>query len=66
MGWTIRVQFLVGATKGFSLFPTTFRPVLGPTHPPIQWALEALSLKVKQLGHEADHSPLSSAKVKNA
>jgi hypothetical protein len=27
--------------------------------------LGALSLGVKWLGHEADHSPLSSAKVKN-
>jgi len=26
----------------------------------------ALSLGVKQLGHEADHSPPSSAEVKNA
>jgi hypothetical protein len=32
--------------------------------PSIQWAPGALSLAVRQLGHEADHSP-SSAKVKN-
>jgi hypothetical protein len=30
---------------------------------PILWVIGALSLGVKQLGHEADHSPPSSAKV---
>jgi hypothetical protein len=42
------------------------RPALGPTQPPIQWAPEDLSSDVKRPGHEADHSPLSSAEVKNA
>jgi hypothetical protein len=37
---------------------------LGPTQPPIQWVPGALSLGVKQPGHEADHSSPSSAKVK--
>jgi hypothetical protein len=37
---------------------------LGPTQPPIQWVLEALSLGVKRPGREADHSPPSSAEVK--
>jgi hypothetical protein len=32
--------------------------------PPIQWVPEALSLGVKQPGREADHSPPSSADVK--
>jgi len=36
------------------------------TQPSVQWVLEALTLQVKQLGHEADHSPMSSAVVKNA
>jgi hypothetical protein len=36
-----------------------------PTHP-LQWVLEALSLGIKWLGHEADHLHASSAKVKNA
>jgi hypothetical protein len=31
---------------------------------PVQWVLEALSLGVKQPDHEADHSPPSSAKVR--
>jgi hypothetical protein len=39
---------------------------MGPTQPPIQWVPEALSLGVKRLGREADHSPPSSAEVKNA
>jgi len=40
------------------------RLALRPTQPPIQWVLGALSLGVKQSGLEADHSPPSSAKVK--
>jgi hypothetical protein len=40
------------------------RPALGSTQPPIQWVPEALSLGVKQLGREADHSPPASAEVK--
>jgi hypothetical protein len=39
---------------------------LGPTQPPIQWVLGALSLGVKRPGREADHSPPSSAEDKNA
>jgi hypothetical protein len=37
---------------------------LGPTQPPIQWVPGALSLGIKRPGREADHSPPSSAKVK--
>jgi len=37
----------------------------GPTRPPIQWVLGVLSLGVKRPGREADHSPPSSAEVKN-
>jgi hypothetical protein len=40
------------------------RLALGPTQPPIQWVPETLSLGVKWSGHEAEHSPPSSAKVK--
>jgi hypothetical protein len=39
---------------------------LGPTQPPIHWVPGAVSLGVKRSGREADHSPPSSAKVKNA
>jgi hypothetical protein len=38
---------------------------MGPTQPPIQQVPGALSLGLKRLGHEADHSPQSSAEVKN-
>jgi hypothetical protein len=34
------------------------------TQPPIQWEPEALSLGVKRPGRETDHSPPSSAEVK--
>jgi hypothetical protein len=37
---------------------------LGPTQPPIHWVPGALSLGVKRPGREADHSPPSSAEVK--
>jgi len=37
---------------------------LGPTQPPIQWAKRALSLGVKRKEREANHSPPSSAEVK--
>jgi hypothetical protein len=40
--------------------------VLGLTQPRIQWVPGALSLQVKRPGREADHSPPSSAEVKNA
>jgi hypothetical protein len=40
------------------------RTALGLTQPPIHWVPEALSLEVKRPGSEADHSPPSSAEVK--
>jgi hypothetical protein len=39
-------------------------PALGHTQPPIQWVPGAISLRMKRSGREADHSPPSSAKVK--
>jgi hypothetical protein len=51
---------------GIFLFITMSRPALRPIQPPIQWISGALSLGVKWLGYEADHSPPSSAEVKNA
>jgi hypothetical protein len=49
------------------LFTTASRTALGPTQPPIQWVPGAISLGggVKRLGRETDHSPPSSAEVKN-
>jgi hypothetical protein len=40
------------------------RLALGPTQPPIQWAPGALTLGVKPRGREDNHSPPSSAQVK--
>jgi hypothetical protein len=57
-----RVQFPAGA--GDFLFITASRTALGPTQPPIQWVPRALSLGVKRPGREIDHSPPSSAEVK--
>jgi hypothetical protein len=59
-----RVRFPAGA--GNFLLTTVSRTALGPTQPPIQWVTGALSLGVKRLGREADHSPPSCAEVKNA
>jgi hypothetical protein len=51
---------------GIFFFTTASRTSLGPTQPPIQWVPGDLSLGVKRLGREADRSPQSSAKVKDA
>jgi hypothetical protein len=37
-----------------------------PDQPPTQWVLWAVPPRVKQLGHEVDHSPPVNAKVKNS
>jgi hypothetical protein len=61
MGWTIRVLgFDSWWRLEIFLFITTSRTALGPT----QCVTGAISLEVKQPGREADHSPPSSAKVK--
>jgi hypothetical protein len=46
-------------------FSTASRLNLGLTQTPIQQVLASLFHGVKQQGHEADHSPPSSAEVKN-
>jgi hypothetical protein len=63
MGWMIEVQFLVGV--GNFLFLMVSRLVLWPTQPHIQWVPTALFQWVKQLECETDHSPPTSANVKN-
>jgi hypothetical protein len=50
--------------KVYLLFKSSI-PNLGHTQPSIQWAKEALSPGVKRPKREADHSPPSSAEVKN-
>jgi hypothetical protein len=54
MGWTVGLNSW--QKLGIFLFAMS-RTALGPTQPPIQWVPGALSLGVKQPGHEADHSP---------
>jgi hypothetical protein len=51
---------------GFFVLITASRPALSPTQPPIPGVLGPLSLGVKRPWREADHSPPSSAEVKNA
>lgn len=41
------------------------RPNCGPTEPLFLWVLEILSLGVKWMRHESDHSPKSNAELKN-
>jgi hypothetical protein len=66
MGWMIGVLgFDSRRGLGIFLFTTASRTALGLAQPPIQWVTEALSLGVKRPGREADHSPPSSAEVKN-
>jgi hypothetical protein len=45
--------------RRFSPLQLTFRPILGPTQPHIQWVPG-----IKRLGPEADHSPPCSAEVR--
>jgi hypothetical protein len=44
---------------------TSSRPVLEPIHLSIQWVPVVLSLGVKRRRRDADHSPPSSADIKN-
>jgi hypothetical protein len=57
----------VGVWRGGKIFlhSMSSRLALGPTQPPIEWVLRTLSPGVKRLGREADHSPPTSAEVKN-
>jgi hypothetical protein len=64
-GWTIGVLgFDSRRVLGIFLFTTASRTALGPTQPPIQWLTGSFSLGVKRPRREADHSPTSSAEVK--
>jgi hypothetical protein len=64
-GWTIGILgFNSRRGLGIFLFTTASRTILGPTQPPIQWLPGALSLGVNRPVREADHSPPSSAEVK--
>jgi hypothetical protein len=54
------------AGAGDFFFTTVSRTTLGPTQSPIQWVPGALSLGVKRPGREADYSPPSIVKIKDA
>jgi hypothetical protein len=68
MGWMTRIQFLAGAGKGF-FSPCHHTQTNSEAHTasyPMGIGGWALSCREKWLGCENDHSPPSSAKVKNA
>jgi hypothetical protein len=48
----------------FSLFATVSRQALRPTHPHIESVPGAISLRVKQPGHAADHSPSAGSRLR--
>jgi hypothetical protein len=58
-------DLIPGRGKRFLSIPQCPEPDLGATLPRIQWVPGALSPGVKRHGCEADHSPRSSAEVKN-
>jgi hypothetical protein len=60
--WGSRVRLPAGA--GNFSHHHRVQTALGPTQPPIQWVPGALSVGVKRPESEADHSPPSSAEVK--
>jgi hypothetical protein len=69
LGYGLEIGFLgFDSRRGLEifLFSTASRTALGPTQPPLQWVAGALSLGVKRPGRETDHSPPSTAEVKNA
>lgn len=43
------------------IFSNMSTSVLGPTHSPVKWVMETFSMGVEHLGHDANHSPPSSA-----
>jgi len=59
-------SLIPGRVLGVLFLDTMSRLALQPIQPPIQWVLEVLLPRIKQLGLEADHSPPSNTKVKNA
>jgi hypothetical protein len=63
--WAERPRF--DYRQGQEIIPlsTASRPVQGHTQPPVRWVLEALSPGIKRKVRETDHSPTSSADLKN-
>jgi hypothetical protein len=66
MGWMTKESWFNSRYgQEIFLFSIASSPAVGPTQPPIQWALRAVFLGVKQPRHEADSPPPTSVKVKN-
>jgi hypothetical protein len=65
MGYGLENQSSIPGRGKIFLFSICSRLALGPTQPPLQSVPGVISLRVKQPGHEADHSAASSAEVKN-
>jgi hypothetical protein len=64
-GWMIGVlEFDSRRGLGIFLFTIASRTALGPTQSPSQWVPGAVSLGSKRPERETDHSPPSSAEVK--
>jgi hypothetical protein len=61
--WAIGVR----SPEEQSIFPLTSvsRPALRPTQPPVKWVPWVLSRDKARPARDADHSPTSSAEVKN-
>jgi hypothetical protein len=63
MGWTAEVKFLAGARDVFLLHSVQTSSGAYPSFYPVRTGV--FFMGVKRPGHEADHSPPSSAEVKN-
>jgi hypothetical protein len=59
------IILIIFSEEGIFLFSSASRTALGPIQPPIQRVPGAHSLGVKRPGRESDHSPPSSAEVKD-
>jgi hypothetical protein len=57
---------ICGRGKASFSITTIYRSALGPTLSPTQCVPGPISPGIKQLAHEADHSPPTSAEVKNS
>jgi hypothetical protein len=62
--FTYRPKYLLSSNRASVFIFVVF--MFSSRQPPIQWVPEGLSLGVKRPGREANHSPPSSAEVKNA
>jgi hypothetical protein len=65
MGYGLDGRGLIPRVVKIFLFSPVSRLALRPTQSPIQWVPRVIFLGMKQKGREADHSPPSSADVKN-